>query len=100
MSSFLIEDAYYIIGIGTILVGTVKGGVLKPGMRARIDSRVIEAKSIEKNHVQLSEAKMGENVAINIKQLEPKIGFFAKMSSGNKLYNDFKNYKGRQVEFT
>ncbi len=99
MSSFLIEDAYYITGIGTVLVGTVKSGILKPGMRSRIDGKVIEAKSIEKNHELLTEARMGDNVGINIKQLDPPIGFFARTFSGNKLYSAFKNYKGRQVEF-
>jgi len=95
MSSFLIEDAYQITGIGVVLVGKVTSGNLKPGMKARVDDRAIEIRSIEKNHQQLAEAKMGENVGINIKQLSSESGgFFARIfGSRNSFNNIFRNYK-------
>ena len=100
MSSFIIEDAYYITGIGTILVGRVASGDLRPGMKSRVNDRVIAIKSIEQHHSQLSVARVGDNVGISIKQLSSDEGFFAKLfNSQTKLYNLFKKSRGRQLEF-
>lgn len=64
---FFIQDVYSITGIGTIPVGTVKEGILKIGMKLNVSGRLMQVKSIEQNHRQITEAKAGENVGFSLK---------------------------------
>jgi len=69
-----LQDVYKIGGIGTVPVGRVETGILKPGM-AVIFSPVglaTEVKSVEMHHEQLAEAIPGDNVGFNVKNLAVK----------------------------
>jgi elongation factor 1-alpha len=69
-----LQDVYKIGGIGTVPVGRVETGILKPGMVVRFapTSRQAEVKSVEMHHEQLPEAQPGDNVGFNVKGLSIK----------------------------
>ncbi|MEM3690807.1 MAG: EF-Tu/IF-2/RF-3 family GTPase, partial [Candidatus Micrarchaeia archaeon] len=69
-----VQDVFTITGHGTVPVGRVETGVLKPG-----DTVVFmpsgakgEVKSIEMHHQPLQEAKPGDNVGFNVKGVDKK----------------------------
>ena len=69
-----IQDVFTITGHGTVPVGRVETGVMKPG-----DTVVFmpsgakgEVKSIEMHHQPLTEAKPGDNVGFNVKGIDKK----------------------------
>ncbi len=66
-----IQDVYNIKGVGTVPVGRVETGVLKPNDKIIIMPSGVqgEVKSIEMHHEQLSEAKPGDNIGINVRGL-------------------------------
>jgi elongation factor 1-alpha len=66
-----LQDVYKIGGIGTVPVGRVETGVLKPGMTVVFGPAGIttEVKSVEMHHEALAEAKPGDNVGFNIKNV-------------------------------
>jgi elongation factor 1-alpha len=69
-----LQDVYKIGGIGTVPVGRVETGVMKPGDTvtfAPVDVTT-EVKSIEMHHEQLTEAAPGDNVGFNIKNVAVK----------------------------
>jgi len=61
-------------GIGTVPVGRVETGILKPGMVVTIAPANIttEVKSVEMHHESLAEALPGDNVGFNIKNVSVK----------------------------
>lgn len=69
-----INDVYKIGGVGTVPVGRVETGVLKPGMSVVFTPSAIttEVKSIEMHHENLLEALPGDNVGFNIKNVAVK----------------------------
>jgi len=69
-----LQDVYKIAGIGTVPVGRVETGVLKPGMVCTFAPAMIttEVKSVEMHHEQLKEAVPGDNVGFNIKNVSVK----------------------------
>jgi elongation factor 1-alpha len=69
-----LQDVYKIGGIGTVPVGRVETGILKPGMNVTFAPSNIttEVKSVEMHHEQLTEAKPGDNVGFNIKNVAVK----------------------------
>ena len=66
---FPIQDVYTITGVGTVPVGRVETGVLKPGETLIFEPSGVkgEVKSIEIHHTQIPEAKPGDNVGINVR---------------------------------
>jgi elongation factor 1-alpha len=64
-----IQDAYTITGVGTVPVGRVETGVMKPGMKVIfMPSAVVgEVKTIEMHHETLSQAVPGDNVGFNVR---------------------------------
>jgi elongation factor 1-alpha len=64
-----IQDVYTITGIGTVPVGRVECGILKPDMKVIFmpSNKVGEVKSIEMHHEQLPQAKPGDNVGFNVR---------------------------------
>jgi len=64
-----LQDVYKIGGIGTVPVGRVETGTLKPGMSVTFAPANLssEVKSVEMHHEQLQEAFPGDNVGFNIK---------------------------------
>jgi len=69
-----LQDVYKIQGIGTVPVGRVETGIIKPGMFAAFApvEKTAEVKSVEMHHEQLEEAKPGDNVGFNVKGLSVK----------------------------
>jgi len=69
-----LQDVYKIGGIGTVPVGRVETGVLKPGMVVKFapSDKETEVKSVEMHHEALTEAVPGDNVGFNVKNLSVK----------------------------
>jgi elongation factor 1-alpha len=69
-----LQDVYKIGGIGTVPVGRVETGLLKPGMVLTFAPMNIttECKSVEMHHESLDEAEPGDNVGFNVKNLSVK----------------------------
>lgn len=63
-----------VLGIGTVPVGRVETGILKPGMVITFAPPAIttECKSVEMHHESLSEALPGDNVGFNVKNIAVK----------------------------
>jgi len=73
-----VQDVYEITGIGTVPVGKIETGIMKPGQKVIVlpgrSGKGIEGevKTIEMHHEQLPEAVAGDNVGINIKGVGKK----------------------------
>jgi len=69
-----LQDVYKIGGIGTVPVGRVETGVIKPGMIVTFAPSALttEVKSVEMHHEALSEANPGDNVGFNVKNVSVK----------------------------
>jgi len=69
-----LQDVYKIGGIGTVPVGRVETGVLKPGMVVTFAPAMIttEVKSVEMHHESMESASPGDNVGFNIKNVAVK----------------------------
>merc|ERR1712045_834292 len=69
-----LQDVYKIQGIGTVPVGRIETGILKPGMVIRFAPVGLnaECKSVEMHHEQMAQAVPGDNVGFNIKGLSIK----------------------------
>uniref|UniRef100_A0A8D3DFJ2 Tr-type G domain-containing protein n=1 Tax=Scophthalmus maximus TaxID=52904 RepID=A0A8D3DFJ2_SCOMX len=69
-----LQDVYKIGGIGTVPVGRVETGILKPGMVVTFapPNLTTEVKSVEMHHESLPEALPGDNVGFNIKNVSVK----------------------------
>ncbi len=64
-----IQDVYSITGVGTVPVGKVDSGVLKPGQKVIFEpsGASAEVKSVEMHHKQLDKAEPGDNVGFNVR---------------------------------
>jgi len=69
-----LQDVYKIGGIGTVPVGRVETGVLKPNMVVTFapGNVTTEVKSVEMHHESLPEAIPGDNVGFNVKNVSVK----------------------------
>jgi len=69
-----LQDVYKIGGIGTVPVGRVETGVIKPGMVVTFAPANVttEVKSVEMHHESLVEGVPGDNVGFNIKNVSVK----------------------------
>jgi elongation factor 1-alpha len=69
-----LSDVYKISGIGTVPVGRVETGILKPGMVVNFapTNLTSEVRSIEMHHENLKEAKPGDNIGFNIRNIAQK----------------------------
>lgn len=69
-----LQDVYKIGGIGTVPVGRVETGILKPGMLVTFapQNLTTEVKSVEMHHEALTEALPGDNVGFNVKSISVK----------------------------
>jgi len=83
-----LQDVYKIGGIGTVPVGRVETGIIKPGMIVCFGPTGLttEVKSVEMHHEAMPEAVPGDNVGFNIKNVavkEIKRGFVASDSKND-----------------
>merc|ERR1719454_1094724 len=69
-----LQDVYKIGGIGTVPVGRVETGIIKPGMVVTFAPSQLstEVKSVEMHHESLSQAEPGDNVGFNVKNVSVK----------------------------
>jgi elongation factor 1-alpha len=69
-----LQDVYKIGGIGTVPVGRVETGIIKPGMVVTFApvNLTTECKSVEMHHESLTEAVPGDNVGFNVKNVSVK----------------------------
>jgi elongation factor 1-alpha len=69
-----LQDVYKISGIGTVPVGRVESGVMKPGQHILFAPTSItsDVKSIEMHHTHLSQAIPGDNIGFNVKNISVK----------------------------
>jgi len=69
-----LQDVYKIGGIGTVPVGRVETGILKPGQVVTFAPCMIttEVKSVEMHHESLPQATPGDNVGFNVKSISVK----------------------------
>lgn len=72
LSVFPVLNLY--VGIGTVPVGRVETGILKPGMVVTFApvNVTTEVKSVEMHHEALTEALPGDNVGFNVKNVSVK----------------------------
>merc|ERR1711907_402624 len=90
-----LQDVYKISGIGTVPVGRVETGVIKPNMTCTFGplGTTTDVKSVEMHHEQVAEAIPGDNVGFNVKGLavtDIKRGYVA---------SDAKNTPAQDTEF-
>jgi elongation factor 1-alpha len=69
-----LQDVYKIGGVGTVPVGRVETGVLKPGMLITFAPANVttECKDVEMHHEKLEQAVPGDNVGFNVKNVSVK----------------------------
>jgi len=69
-----LQDVYKIGGIGTVPVGRVETGIIKPGMVVTFAPAMVstEVKSVEMHHESLTEGVPGDNVGFNVKNISVK----------------------------
>merc|ERR1712216_210393 len=90
-----LQDVYKISGIGTVPVGRVETGIIKPAMVIMFGpmGTSTDCKSVEMHHEQVAEAIPGDNVGFNVKNLsvqDIKRGYVA---------SDSKNTPAMDTEF-
>jgi len=90
-----LQDVYKISGIGTVPVGRVETGIIKPNMSCCFGplGTTTDVKSVEMHHEQVAEAIPGDNVGFNVKGLsvtDIKRGYVA---------SDSKNTPAQDTEF-
>jgi len=83
-----LQDVYKIGGIGTVPVGRVETGIIKPGIVVTFApvGLTTEVKSVEMHHESLPEAVPGDNVGFNVKNVsvkDIKRGYVASDSKNN-----------------
>lgn len=89
-----LQDVYKIGGIGTVPVGRVETGIIKPGMQVSFAPGDVktEVKSVEMHHTSIPEAIPGDNVGFNVK------GLSTKDIKRGYVCGDAKNDPPREVE--
>merc|ERR1712147_362160 len=90
-----LQDVYKISGIGTVPVGRVETGIIKPNMPITFGpvGTTTDCKSVEMHHESVAEAIPGDNVGFNVKGLsvqDIKRGYVA---------SDSKNTPAKDTEF-
>jgi len=89
-----LQDVYKIGGIGTVPVGRVETGEIKPGMIVMFApvNVTTEVKSVEMHHTALEKAGPGDNVGFNVKNVSVK-----EVRRGN-VASDSKNDPAKETD--
>jgi len=89
-----LQDVYKIGGIGTVPVGRVETGEIKPGMVVMFApcNVTTEVKSVEMHHTALEKAGPGDNVGFNVKNVSVK-----EVRRGN-VCSDSKNDPAKEAD--
>jgi len=96
-----LQDVYKISGIGTVPVGRVETGVIKPNMNITFGpmGTTTDCKSVEMHHESVAEAIPGDNVGFNVKGLsvtDIKRGFVASETK-NKPAMDTESFNAQVI---
>jgi len=69
-----VQDVYSITGVGTVPVGRIETGILKPNDKIIFEpaDKVGEVKSIEMHHENMAQAEPGDNVGFNVRGVDKK----------------------------
>jgi elongation factor 1-alpha len=69
-----VQDVYTITGAGTVPVGRVETGIMRPNDKVIVmpSGALGEVKSIETHHTQLESAEAGDNVGFNLRGIDKK----------------------------
>lgn len=69
-----VQDVYSITGVGTVPVGRVETGKMKPGDKVIVmpSGALGEIKSIETHHTQMDSAEAGDNIGFNLRGVDKK----------------------------
>ena len=69
-----IQDVYSITGVGTVPVGRVETGSMKPNDKIIVmpSGATGEIKSIETHHTEMPSASAGDNIGFNLRGIEKK----------------------------
>lgn len=69
-----IQDVYSITGVGTVPVGRVETGIIRPGDKVIFEpaGAVGEIKTVEMHHEQLPSAEPGDNIGFNVRGVGKK----------------------------
>jgi elongation factor 1-alpha len=69
-----VQDVYSITGVGTVPVGRIETGILKPNAKIIFEpaDKVGEVKSIEMHHENMLQAEPGDNVGFNVRGVDKK----------------------------
>jgi elongation factor 1-alpha len=69
-----VQDVYSITGVGTVPVGRIETGILKPNAKIIFEpaDKVGEVKSIEMHHENMPQAEPGDNVGFNVRGVDKK----------------------------
>jgi len=69
-----IQDVYSITGVGTVPVGRVETGVMRPGDKIIFEPAGVtgEVKSIEMHHEPIPQAEPGDNIGFNVRGVSKK----------------------------
>jgi elongation factor 1-alpha len=64
-----VQDVYTITGVGTVPVGRIETGTLKPDTKIKFmpSDKVGEVKTIEMHHEMITQAEPGDNVGFNVR---------------------------------
>jgi elongation factor 1-alpha len=64
-----VQDVYTITGVGTVPVGRIETGTLKPDTKIKFmpSDKVGEVKTIEMHHEMINQAEPGDNVGFNVR---------------------------------
>tara|TARA_B100000686_G_C16758064_1_gene956869 strand:- start:737 stop:2038 length:1302 start_codon:yes stop_codon:yes gene_type:complete len=81
-----LQDVYKIGGVGTVPVGRVETGILKPGTSIQFapSGIITDCKDVEMHHEKLEQAMPGDNVGFNIKNVSVKDIKRGYVASNNK----------------
>jgi elongation factor 1-alpha len=69
-----LQDVYSITGVGTVPVGRIETGKMKPNDKIIVMPEGVlgEIKSIETHHTQIPEAMAGDNIGFNVRGIDKK----------------------------
>lgn len=106
MAKFLIQDVFNIMGRGTILGGLVEEGMLRTGMKADLEGKIVEIKSIEVQNKQLDQAETGIVAGILLaystsdNPIQEQRSWIEKLLvKKDSLAETIKKYRGTSIDF-
>jgi GTPase len=99
MAQFQIKDVSTVMS-STIVTGFVRDGDLKAGMRAKVNDRTLEIKTIEIGHMPAAIAKKGDIASIGVRLFSNVFGEGVALGKPNPEFELLMEMKGTKLEFS